>query len=527
MENNKPPIIEMIAEFKEAITNIDNLIIGYARVSTELSHQDSSIERQIITYEKLGANLIVVERDSGRDIDRPLYQEIIRLIKVKKIAKIITTRSDRLLRNAAEQEYFYRLCTELGVVWHFTDQPELNPDSPVGRELRARTAYEAQQESGRLSRRIERAYAFAEEEGKVSTRIHPLGYRVNKDKKYELDWVKPGGSNVVGYLDEKAIASADLARILIDLYLSEKTLYKAIRKWRQNYLEKLNPIIDKKKYKILFDFTENSMSYWLKNPILQGHTAYGKYKKAYYGDKLEKVRYVKQPQENWRIKYNTHPDQVLITYAESKAIARLLQLNAIHGYRIASYKAQQHPDRPLSLSPILRCNVCGQHFKVSSCHHNNKRYATYYCQGKIQYKCSQASISERLVLSLVIPQITHNAESISQEITRALSGEAATSPKEIQILKEEAASTLEKYKITGISEYAEINRKLEAKIKTLENVHQQEQKVYLEQEKLISAIASVDFWRSLPPVELHRYLREVVQTCWIDNRAIVKIDLNI
>ncbi len=518
-------VVYSLPELKEA--SIDNLIIGYARVSTELSHQDSSIERQIVTYEKLGANLIVVERDSGRDIDRPLYQEIVRLIKVKKISKIITTRSDRLLRNAAEQEYFYRLCTELNVAWHFTDQPELNPDSPVGRELRARTAYEAQQESDRLSRRIERAYAFAEEEGKANTRIHPLGYRVNKEKKYEIDWLKSDGSNIVGYLNDKACASGELARYLVDLYLKEKTLYKALRCWKLNYIEKLHPIVDSERQKKFLAYTDNSLSDWLKNPILQGHTAYGKYKKTYYGDKLEKTRFVQQPPQLWRIKYNTHPQQALITYQEYKAIERLLKANVSRGYVFAEFMHSKKPQYPISFSTILRCNTCGLKFKVASTYKNGKRYASYYCQGRAQYRCKQPTFSEKILVPQLITKVVLNAEAISQEITRSLCGEAATSPKEIQILKEEADSTLEKYKITGISEYAEINRKLEARIKELENVYQQEQKVYLEQEKLIRAIASVDFWRSLPAVELHRYLREVIQVCWIDNRSIVSLDLNI
>ena len=99
---------------------------------------------------------------------------------------------------------------EQGVDWVFAEQPELNSDSPIAEKLRSRSgagtrsqnAYYAQLELERLGRRQEKAYAFAREQGTFNTRIHPLGYRINRETKlYEIDWAKSDGSDVIGYLE--------------------------------------------------------------------------------------------------------------------------------------------------------------------------------------------------------------------------------------------------------------------------------------------------------------------------------------
>ena len=84
-----------------------NTIIGYVRVSTELESQDSSQIRQSATLKKLGAETIVVERESGRNSDRHFYQEILRLIRLGKVKKIIATRSDHISRDQSELRYFF------------------------------------------------------------------------------------------------------------------------------------------------------------------------------------------------------------------------------------------------------------------------------------------------------------------------------------------------------------------------------------------------------------------------------------
>ncbi len=103
-----------------------------------------------------------------------------------------------------------------------------------------------------MGRRQERAYAFAREQDTFNTRVHPLGYRINRETKlYEIDWAKSDGSNIIGYLEiselqtlrdrykldinfvkgggSTPLAKGELAILLRDCFLSQQSQYKALK----------------------------------------------------------------------------------------------------------------------------------------------------------------------------------------------------------------------------------------------------------------------------------------------------------
>lgn len=108
--------------------------VGYARVSTGFSFQDSSIERQIETFKSRGCDLVLVERESGTSDNRNEYQRLLSMIQLGEVTCVVACRSDRLNRNQLEQNYFYALCCRHGVEWEFTDEPEASSKSPFTKE---------------------------------------------------------------------------------------------------------------------------------------------------------------------------------------------------------------------------------------------------------------------------------------------------------------------------------------------------------------------------------------------------------
>jgi DNA invertase Pin-like site-specific DNA recombinase len=108
-------IVYNLGELRQALSGLGSaLLIGYVRVSTDGKHQDTSVERQIFFYEQKEVDLILVERESGRTDDHPLYQELIRLISLGRVREVIASRNDRLNRNSVEMNFFYNLCTDVG-----------------------------------------------------------------------------------------------------------------------------------------------------------------------------------------------------------------------------------------------------------------------------------------------------------------------------------------------------------------------------------------------------------------------------
>ena len=57
--------------------NSMNKIYGYARVSSK----DQNEERQLIALQNFGADIIFIDRQSGKDFDRPQYKKLLRRLK--------------------------------------------------------------------------------------------------------------------------------------------------------------------------------------------------------------------------------------------------------------------------------------------------------------------------------------------------------------------------------------------------------------------------------------------------------------
>ena len=53
------------------------MIYGYVRVST----REQNEERQMIAMREFGVDRIFMDKQSGKDFDRPQYQKLLRMIK--------------------------------------------------------------------------------------------------------------------------------------------------------------------------------------------------------------------------------------------------------------------------------------------------------------------------------------------------------------------------------------------------------------------------------------------------------------
>ena len=72
------------------------MIYGYARVST----REQNEERQLIALRQFGVDRIFVDKQSGKDFDRPQYQRMLR--RIKKDDTLVIKSIDRLGRNYDE-----------------------------------------------------------------------------------------------------------------------------------------------------------------------------------------------------------------------------------------------------------------------------------------------------------------------------------------------------------------------------------------------------------------------------------------
>ncbi|MBR5329465.1 MAG: recombinase family protein [Firmicutes bacterium] len=109
---------------------IRNNIYGYVRVSSKEQHED----RQLIAMHKIGVSPrnIYLDKQSGKDFDRPQYQKLLR--KMKKDDLLYIKSIDRLGRNYDEiLEQWRTLTREKGVDIVVLDMPLL--DTRRGKDL--------------------------------------------------------------------------------------------------------------------------------------------------------------------------------------------------------------------------------------------------------------------------------------------------------------------------------------------------------------------------------------------------------
>ena len=109
---------------------MSGIMYGYARVSTKTQNED----RQLIALKEFGvaAKDIVVEKQSGKNFDRPLYQALVELFRPGDI--LVVKSIDRLGRNyddiLEQRAYITKTCRAAIVV---LDMPLL--DTRQGRDL--------------------------------------------------------------------------------------------------------------------------------------------------------------------------------------------------------------------------------------------------------------------------------------------------------------------------------------------------------------------------------------------------------
>lgn len=105
------------------LTNIHGEVWGYVRVSTK----DQNEDRQLIAMKEYGVKKdhIMMDKQSGKDFNRPAYKKLIR--KVEKGDIIVIKSIDRLGRNYQDIIDQWRMITQdIGCGIHVIDMPTLN-----------------------------------------------------------------------------------------------------------------------------------------------------------------------------------------------------------------------------------------------------------------------------------------------------------------------------------------------------------------------------------------------------------------
>jgi hypothetical protein len=151
------------------------------------------------------------------------------------------------------------------------------------------------------------------------------------------------------------ISRADIARELIERILECRRPRSALRQLYEEYgVERKEGESAVLSDELLLWTLAGSVIDWCNNPVLRGHTAYLKTKPT-RGTKRRKAN----PQENWEMHYNTHPDQRLLSEEEFQELQTIFHCN--------SKKVGDVENGCFYLTGLVYCADCGHKMVLKNC----------------------------------------------------------------------------------------------------------------------------------------------------------------
>lgn len=387
---------------------------AYLRVSTDDSHQDTSLERQLCSAVRCGVAEpdVLVERESGRNSARPQWQRLQELIRAGEVSTLWSDRSDRLGRDLFEVRSFYATCARSRTEWKFWSEPWLNSDAPEAAEIRDRAAYDAECESRRIGSRVRRHYEHVRSLGVPVARRAPLGLQLEgrgEAKHYILDSRPLAGAATV----------AAAARQLVADYLAVGTIYSALLRWRA-WLQGLKPIHEAKAYAAALAFSPDGAADWLElcAAELAGHVTLRR-REVLPAELGQKPKTRRMPWPEWELARDRH--EPLIEPVTARRVLTQLAENSNKGRARATATEARSPGSVFpSFSRLCVCGACGSSVTIQGSTPartpGRPPHRALRCRNSnaIRRHCSEPGIGEKKLIYGLMPLLAAESQRVSE-----------------------------------------------------------------------------------------------------------------
>jgi DNA invertase Pin-like site-specific DNA recombinase len=496
--------------------------IGYARVSTrEQAENSNALENQIARLKQEGVGEIYHDVISGSKFDRQAFELVMELVGSKQVDRVVFNELSRLGRTNLENLQIVKKFREVGVVCKILSPPiEVSEDNPWLDFQISMLSATAQLERDILIKRTKDGWQQTRNAGRAVS--PPFGY-LNLDNKYVLanrrspsyeEFDAKRHDDCVCLLETKQILTkADLAKEVINTFLKERGLLATMRAIHKKYgierqgkKEKGGNLLSRG-----YHWSQSGLSTWLRNPVLQGHTAYLKTKKGKTQDK-----------EKWDIKLNTHPEQAIISAEQFEEIKLILDTNA-------NSLRSTPTERKHAISGLPTCAICG--FKMHTV--NGKKLKNGFCHRYYQCRsfregaCSNQKLIrvEKLEAAIMEAIINHGSE-LEQNVAEA-NKELAARPKEVEAKMEELRNQLAGLEALGFNPaFEQAKQQIKNQMKILEG------KTKLEvwtKEQATEMFKGLDVWQKLEKGELftiesHYTLHKLIKAVWVRDGEVEEVE---
>ncbi len=437
-------------------------IYGYSRVSTsEQAEEFDALKQQVQRLKDAGAEIILTDIESGRSDTREKFNELLRLVKQRRVREVIITRIDRLGRSVLTLGKTLKLFEDCGVKLRILDQP-VDSNSLHGWFSIHTMSGMAEFESRMLSQRTNHGLDYFRQQKKTAQKL--FGYK-NIDNKLVIDQdVFP------------------IARGIIEKLLQGHS-YGTVSRWLFS------------EYSLKFSLS--GLRHWINNPAIQGHTR--------YFSENEHRRNPKNPRPPV-IHYNTHE-----SLATSEEISKIKN-NAKTKPRLSEKETKNYP-----LKGLLKCAECksGMYRTISRFKSGITEYVrctkhtqgNHFCSNKITARITKINAQ---VIKLLIKQSQEILSEVENNETEKVNSEHLLS------LQRELTG-LESLQSKNPAILAAIND-LRTQILAEENRLQKPELLPNDERiKLLKSFSQATFWESLDEDKLGLAFRFFVDACFVDS----------
>ncbi|BAY61181.1 hypothetical protein NIES22_12420 [Calothrix brevissima NIES-22] len=454
-------------------------VIAYARVSSrEQAENSAALDQQIARLKAAGAELILVDTESGREgkeSQRSDFQKLIKWVRGGLVKRVIITRLDRLSRSVLTLRKVIKEFQDSECVLVALDE---NIDmSNAGSKFNVNMLCAlAEMESDRLSERIRRGKEHFRKEKRASH--PPFGYMVKDYRFY------PNREPFLCLLaDKKEYSKADMARDLVEHYITKKSLNEGCRYFQNRYGYS--------------EFWQTAFKKWLTSPVLQGDLVY--YPKS----------------KNPEIHPNTH--EALISREEAQTIKEIIEFNRkVGGF---GHRRGVYP-----LTGLVKCE-CGGGCVVAT---GSKGVIKYFVCARVRLgRCERKhSVKIEELENAVIEALISRAGEIA---LFANLGFVEESPElqdlRIQLAELEALTNSRRNVNPAISEAI---RKLRNQIEQLQQQTQNQDQIEINNRELLRLVASRhDFWAEQDTSQKQKFFRALVDHVLVSNGKILQVVLKV
>lgn len=345
----------------------------YVRVSTNYQIDKDSLplqKKDLINYASMMLGIskehVVVFEDagySGKNTDRPAYQDMMSRIRKKEFTHLLVWKIDRISRNLLDFAGMYDELKECGVIFVSRNE-QFDTSSAMGEAMLKIILVFAELERNMTSERVSAIMLSRAEKGLWNGANVPLGYRWDPETKYpQID-------------DEES----QKIRFIFDTYEDKKS---------STYLAKY---LNANKIKTKRDgyWTTKTLGDIIRNPFYKGTLRYNVHTSA---------RGKKKPENEWVVVENNHPG--IISEEQWQRCNDIMDNNR-KGVpsRIGVY---HHV-----FSGLITCGECGKRYqanKADEIREDGYRPSLYRCASKYSLQCPAPGASDITIGPFVINYI--------------------------------------------------------------------------------------------------------------------------